>query len=145
VSGILPDSTQIYFIKEKVVRKYFAASAPMLALAFAVLTKDGNAQSADVGEQAFRSSCASCHSVAADGKSGPIAPNLRGIVGRKAASNAFKSYSPALTNYKVVWNAKTLDAYLANPARVVPGTRMIAVAGDAKRRQAIIQYLARTK
>jgi cytochrome c len=103
------------------------------------------AQTADVGEQAFRSSCASCHSIAADGKPGPIAPNLRGIVGRKAASSAFKSYSPALKKYTATWDAKTLDAYLASPARVVPGTRMVGVAGDAKRRQAIIKYLARIK
>lgn len=104
-----------------------------------------HAQAVDSGEQAFRSKCQACHSVAADGKPGAIAPNLRGVVGRKAGASAFKNYSPALKKYNVVWNAKTLDAFLAAPATVVPGTRMVPVAGDAKQRAAIIAYLARTK
>lgn len=115
-----------------------------LLTAFIAFVPTGAAQAADAGEQAFRARCQTCHSIAADKKPGPIAPNLRGVVGRRAAGTAFKSYSPALKNYKGVWDAKTLDAFLANPARVVPGTRMVAVAGDATQRQAIVKYLTRT-
>lgn len=103
------------------------------------------AQPADSGQQAYRAKCQACHSVAADSKPGTIAPNLRGIVSRKAATTAFKSYSPALKKSKLVWDAKTLDAYLKAPGRLVPGTRMMTVVSDAKQRQAIIAYLSRTK
>ena len=105
----------------------------------------GHAQAVDEGEQAYRSRCQVCHSVDADGKSGPIAPNLRGVVGRRATASEFKGYSPALKKSDVVWDAKTLDAFLAAPGRVVPGTRMATVVGDPGQRQAIIKYLASIK
>lgn len=116
-----------------------------LTLIAIVQTGVGHAQTADSDEQAYRSKCQVCHSVAADRKSGPIAPNLRGVVGRQAAASEFKAYSPALKKSNVVWDAKTLDAFLAAPGRVVPGTRMVTVVGDAKQRQAIIRYLLSTE
>ena len=33
-------------------------------------------------------------------------------------------YSMALKNAAVVWDEKTLDAWLANPRKLVPGNRM---------------------
>ena len=34
-------------------------------------------------------------------------------------------YSMALKNAAVVWDEKTLDAWLANPRKLVPGNRML--------------------
>ena len=34
-------------------------------------------------------------------------------------------YSMALKNAAIVWDEKTLDAWLANPRKLVPGNRML--------------------
>jgi cytochrome c len=44
-----------------------------------------------------------------------------------------------------VWDETTLDAYVADPERIVPGTRMSAMPlRDAQDRADLIAYLART-
>jgi cytochrome c len=91
----------------------------------------------------FRQRCQACHTVAAGGKVG-IGPNLRGVVGRKAAATDFK-YSPALTNSKVVWSKENLDRYLSGPGRMIPGTRMVVSVSDPAQRAALLQYLSQTK
>ncbi len=84
--------------------------------------------------------CASCHNIG----SGPekIGPNLAGVVGRKAGSLAGYTYSPAMKQANLVWNAATLDRWLTRPSDLVPGTAM-AFAGlpAAVDRQALIAYL----
>jgi cytochrome c len=85
--------------------------------------------------------CASCHDIStvASAKTGP---NLYHVFGRKSASLAGYSYSPAMQNAHLVWDAPTLDRWLTNPASVVPGTAM-AFPGfsSAQDRQAVIAYL----
>jgi cytochrome c len=51
-----------------------------------------------------------------------------------------------MKNSGVTWDAKTLDAYLANPQGVVPGNTMpFSVVADAKQRADIVAYLATLK
>lgn len=52
------------------------------------------------------------------------------------------SYSPAMKKSGVVWNDKTLDRFLTQPLKVVPGTAMTydGVA-DPKERADLIAYL----
>ncbi len=95
------------------------------------------------GDQIFKQRCQMCHSVKAGAPAG-IAPNLAGVVGRKAGSTAF-AYSPALKASKIVWTKAILDSYLAAPAKVVPGTRMVVAVSDAGQRGALINYLATLK
>ena len=73
------------------------------------------------GKRIFRL-CAGCHSL----KPGEIrvGPPLAGLLGRKAGSVQDFRYSMALKNATVVWDEKTLDAWLANPRKFVPGNRM---------------------
>jgi cytochrome c len=71
-----------------------------------------------------------------------LAPNLAGVVGRKAGSTAF-NYSTALKNSNLVWNRANLDRYLTAPARTVPGTRMVVSVTDAAQRAALLNYLTR--
>lgn len=92
------------------------------------------------GEQAF-AMCSACHSRQA-GAPQRMGPNLQGLVGRKAGSSEGFAYSPALQASGIVWDAKTLDTYLAAPARMVPGTRMVIAVPDPARRQALIEYLS---
>lgn len=95
---------------------------------------------AAMGEQIFRR-CMACHTVDAGGSNG-IGPNLHGIVGHAVAAHPGFSYSAAMKAKGGQWDAATLDAFLAEPMKVVPGTKM-AFAGviDPTDRKALILYL----
>jgi nitrite reductase (NO-forming) len=73
---------------------------------------------AAAGGLVFRK-CQACHSME-PGKA-LLGPSLAGIVGRKAGTEANYNYSPAMKQANIVWDAKALDAYLADPQKVVPG------------------------
>lgn len=116
-----------------------AAEAPAAA-AEVSLAAALAAGSADNGAKVFKK-CAACHAVdAAAGNK--IGPNLNGIVGRKVASAAGFSYSPAMTGFGGEWTHERLDKYLANPKEAVPGNKM-AFAGLKKitERADVILYL----
>lgn len=93
------------------------------------------------GEEAFNNACRTCHSV----KPGDnrLGPSLSGIVGRKAGSEAGYNYSQSLKNSGVTFDAKTLDAFIANPDTVVAGNNMKPYTGisDAALRAKIVAFL----
>jgi nitrite reductase (NO-forming) len=76
---------------------------------------------AAAGRQVFKK-CQACHSLE-PGKT-ILGPSLAGIVGRKSAADANFNYSPAMKQAGLTWDPPTLDGYLADPAKVVPGNRM---------------------
>ena len=96
-----------------------------------------SAVAAPDGGTLFKQRCGSCHS----GPTSPIAPNLAGVVGRKAASTGFH-YSPALKASGLTWTRPNLDRFLSGPQQMVPGTRMVIRVTDPAERAAIITYLA---
>jgi nitrite reductase (NO-forming) len=53
-----------------------------------------------------------------------LGPSLAGIIGRKAGNEPNYNYSPAMKKADVVWNAQSLDQYLDDPAKLVPGNKM---------------------
>jgi cytochrome c len=114
-----------------------------LAALFAVATPTLASAQAATGDAPFRQRCALCHSVVA-GKISPLAPNLVGVVGRKAGTTAF-AYSTAMKASNIVWTRANLDKYLAAPAKAVAGTKMAIAVTDAKQRGLIIDYLATVK
>lgn len=120
--------------------RHIAFLAPAAVAAALVLASAAAAQS-NPGEQLFRQRCQSCHTVTPNGAQGPLGPNLRGVVGRKAASTGFKTYTPALKAAKITWTKENLDRYLSGPARMVPGTRMVISVSDAKQRADLVAYL----
>ncbi len=85
--------------------------------------------------------CASCHDIS-DKPSFKIGPNLAGVIGRRAGSLPGYTYSTAMKAQTFIWNAKTLDQWLAKPSDVVPGTAMAFAGIDNKAdRDALIAYL----
>ncbi len=74
-----------------------------------------------IGKKVFRF-CAGCHSLEPGAKR--VGPSLAGLFGRKAGTVEGFRYSKALRNADVVWDAETLDAWLMNPQRFIPGNRM---------------------
>ena len=99
--------------------------------------------SASRGASAFQARCALCHSVE-PGAGGGQGPNLRGIVGRKAASTDF-SYSAALTRWGRVWTPELLGRYLTSPGKLVPGTLMVQKVTSPAERANLVAYLASLK
>ncbi len=73
------------------------------------------------GAAAFRV-CASCHQVG-PGARNAFGPHLNGLWGRRAGTLQY-GYSAAMKKSAVVWNDKTLAAFLRDPDEVVPGTKM---------------------
>ena len=80
-----------------------------------------SAGDAGAGRLVFRK-CQACHSIE-PGKN-LLGPSLSGVIGRKAGAEAGFNYSPAMKSADIVWNPETLDQYLADPAKVVPGNKM---------------------
>lgn len=87
--------------------------------------------------------CAACHSI--DGNNG-IGPSLKGVIGRKVGSEPGFRFSRAMKSTAYNWDAKSMDAYLANPQQAIPGNVMpFSGVADAKARADIVAYLATLK
>ena len=116
--------------------------APMLALLLLALPAraDGLKGNAEDGREVFQK-CAACHSLAPNQTL--IGPSLAGLFGRKAGTEAgFDFYSDAMRHSDIVWTAETLAAYLADPAKTLPGNRMPFPGLDAAQDRAdVIAYL----
>ena len=88
-------------------------------------------------------SCSGCHSLEA-GKQ-VVGPSLAGVVGRKKASVAGYAYSTALKAKGGVWSPAELDAYVADPMKDIPGTKMAIGQKDPAKRAAVIALMKATK
>ena len=98
---------------------------------------------AEDGAQAF-TPCRACHSLDPAERNLP-GPNLSGVVGRPIGGDAAFDYSPVLRKARdegLRWDAKRLEAFLADPAAMFPGLWM-SMRGieDATERQALVRFL----
>ncbi|MBX3613983.1 MAG: cytochrome c family protein [Burkholderiaceae bacterium] len=86
--------------------------------------------------------CLACHALQYD----RTGPRHCGLFGRKAGGVPGFDYSEAMKRSGIVWNAATLDRFLANPLGTVPGTTMgYAGIADARERADLIAYLGQAK
>ena len=108
------------------------------AIVLAGAATPAHAQDVNAGKQVF-AQCAACHAVTA---SNGVGPGLLGIVGRRSASSPGFRYSPALKRANLTWDEKTLDNYIADPQKAVPGNLMpFSGIADATQRADLIAYL----
>ncbi|MEE9347540.1 MAG: cytochrome c family protein [Robiginitomaculum sp.] len=86
--------------------------------------------------------CKSCHTLEQGGRH-KVGPNLWEIIGSEAGARDGFAYSSAMSDTDIVWTLETLSAYLENPRKYLPGTRM-SYAGLRKieDREALLTYLA---
>ena len=116
-------------------------------MAIASLATPATAQAVD-GKKLFASRCAVCHwDPAKPGEQVRMGPSLTGVVGRKAATHPkFTRYSKGMKTFGKPWTEATLDTYLENPRKTVPGTNM-AFAGLKKpeERAAVVAYLKKPR
>ena len=89
------------------------------------------------GEQLFGERCAACHALDSN-KTGPM---LGGLFGRKAGSAAGYHYSDALKSAAFAWSKDSLDQWLTDPKKFVPGARMPVRVLDAPSRRDLVAYL----
>lgn len=86
--------------------------------------------------------CAGCHAWKTAERR--LGPSLAGVFGRRAGTVPGYRYSRALRDSGVLWNATTLDAWLADPKKFLPGTRMpFSGIRSARDRSDLIVFLER--
>ena len=95
------------------------------------------------GQALFKKFCLQCHSTAAAEGQSKTGPNLAGLLGRTAGTAEGYAFSPANKASGIVWTAESLDTYLINPKKMIPGTKMV-FAGMKKEgeRKDLIAYLS---
>jgi cytochrome c len=123
-------------------------SRPLILAALLLLGSGGGAIAAqsqatagdaDKGEQIY-ARCAACHSMSMD----RTGPRHCGLLGRRAGAVPGFVYSEAMRQSGIVWTVATLDRFLANPLKAMPGTAMgYAGVSDPKERADLVAFLAR--
>jgi cytochrome c len=90
-----------------------------------------------VGEVVY-TRCFACHALTYN----RTGPKHCGLLGRRAGSVPGFQYSAAMKRANWIWDKKTLDRFLANPMKAVPGTTMgYAGVKDRQERADLIAYL----
>ena len=89
------------------------------------------------GQSLYQNQCAACHSIDYNG----VGPAHKNLFGRKAGILADYTYSQALASSGIVWNDVTLDQWLHNPEKFVPGQKMGFMVPSAQDRADLIAYL----
>jgi len=111
-----------------------AVMATLCGLSSAVVA-EGNATR---GQTLYQNMCMACHSIEYNG----VGPAHKGLLGRKAGSAVNYDYSPALRAASVVWTPGTLDRWLADPEKLIPGQKMGFSVASAQDRADLISYLS---
>jgi cytochrome c len=109
----------------------------LLACGAALAATPAKAGDARRGESVY-ARCLACHSLQRD----VVGPRHCGVFGRRAGTVPGFDYSPAMKKSGIVWNERTLNRFLVDPMKVMPGTSMtFAGVPDAQERADVIAWL----
>ena len=97
----------------------------------AIATSATLAEASGKAPPASLQSCAGCHDLT-PAKAELVGPPLYGIYGKKPQMGGVKF---------TMWDKKTLDAFLADPQKVKPGSTMPVNVPDAKERAAMVKAI----
>ena len=97
-------------------------------------------ESVESGRQFFDRRCRTCHGGTGPADS-PIGPNLAGIVGKKAGTQASGIHSQAAIDSRVVWDRESLRRFLSVPRREIPGSIMPVRVADPAELERLLDYL----
>jgi cytochrome c len=118
------------------MRALFIGAA--LLLAWPAFGATPAAQARIKAGEAVYARCLGCHALAYD----RTGPRHCALFGRRAGSVKGFDYSAAMKASDIVWTARTLDRFLTNPTKVVPGTSMgYAGIASAEERAALIEWI----
>jgi cytochrome c len=116
--------------------------AAVAVATMAIVSSFAHAQDAAAGKAVF-AQCTACHST--DGSNG-VGPSLQGVVGRKAGTFPGFRFSRAMKAAAIGWDVATLEGYIADPQKAVPGNVMpFSGIPEAKQRTDLIAYLQTLK
>ena len=88
--------------------------------------------------EAIYQRCLACHAL----EHNRVGPRHCGLFGRRSGSLPDYAYSAAMKKYGATWNEETLDHFLQNPLKAMPGTKMgYAGVKDSQERADLIAYL----
>ena len=117
----------------------FAIAAGFALLVAASSLSVSRAETPGSGNSLFGKRCGGCHALDRD-KEGP---RLGGVYGRAAGSVATFQYSDALKRSKLTWTDETLNQWLTDTEKLVPGNDMTFHVANPDERREIIDYLKR--
>lgn len=93
-----------------------ASSPKPVAVAKKILTP------IEMGAKVYKK-CRTCHTLDEGGRH-KVGPNLWAIYGQTAGTKEGFAYSKAMKESGIVWDEATMDGYLENPTKYMPGNRM---------------------
>ncbi len=89
------------------------------------------------GKALFERRCIGCHTL----DQNRVGPRLAGIYGRKSGTVPDFPYSAELRRAGIVWDNRSLDAWLTDPDTLVPGNNMSFHVAKADERRDLIAFL----
>jgi cytochrome c len=92
------------------------------------------------GKAIFERRCTGCHALDQD----RVGPRLAGVYGRKSGTIHGFPYSTELKQAGILWDGRSLDAWLTDPDTLVPGNAMSFHVAKADERRDVIAYLKTT-
>jgi cytochrome c len=103
-------------------------AALIAALSILIVSPAFAAGDATRGKQKFRLTCETCHLAVRDASRNDeltkIAPNLFGVVGRRAGTKKGFRYSDAMKGSGITWTEEILRVYIKEPQKLIPNVRM---------------------